>query len=150
MLTKADVIRLWHEEAYANPPSSLAEAAEKYFSDDYQGLDKDGNVITDKAAFVGMSHLVITAFSDLRAVVHDISEEGGSVILTFHFEGTHTGDFDLSAMGLGVIPATGKRVVTPEAKSRFMVEGDQVVASQPISGGFEDLLAGIGALPPSA
>ncbi len=149
MTSKADVIRMWHEETYVNPPLTAVEAAEKFISDDYQGLDQDGNVISDKAAMVGMNHLLFNAFKDFKGVVHDISEEDGSVILTFHFEGTHTGDFDLSAMGMGVIPATGKRVVTPESKSRFMVEGDQIVSSQPISGGFELLLAGIGAMPPS-
>ena len=149
MTSKADVIRKWHEESWANPPSSAVEAAAKYFSDDFQGLDKDGNVTSDKAAMVGMTQLFFNAFKDFKGVVHDISEEGNDVILTFHWEMTHTGDLDLSAMGLGVIPATGKRVVTPESKSRFMVEGDQIVSSQPISGGFESLLAGIGAMPPS-
>jgi predicted ester cyclase len=96
-----------------------------------------------------MNDLLFSAFKDFKGVVHDISEEGDNVILTFHFEGTHTGDFDLSAMGLGVIPASGKRVVTPESKTMFMVEGDQIVASKPISGGFESLLVGIGAVPSS-
>jgi predicted ester cyclase len=150
MTNKTDVIRKWHEESWANPPSSAVEAAEKFFSDDFQSLDKDGNVISDKTAFVGMNHLLFKAFNDFKGVVHDISEEGDSVILTFHFEGTHTGDFDLSAMGMGVIPATGKRVVTPESRTRFMVEGDQIVSTQPISGGLESLLAGIGVMPPSA
>lgn len=140
----------WHEESWANPPSSVVQAAEKFFSDDFKSLDKDGNVISGKAEFVASNKQLMEAFKDFKGVVHDISEVGDSVILTFHFEGTHTGDFDLSAMGLGVIPATGKKVVTPESKTRFMIEGDQIVSSQPISGGFESLLAGIGAIPSSA
>jgi predicted ester cyclase len=147
--SKADVVRKWEEESWVNPPSSTTEATEKYFSDDFRGLDKDGNVISDKAANVGMTHLLFNAFKDFKGVVHDIVEEDDSVKMTFHFEGTHTGDFDLSAMGMGVIPASGKRVVTAESITRFWVEGDQIVASQPISGGFESLLAGIGAMPPS-
>ena len=149
MTSKVDVIRRWHEDSWANPPSSIVEAAAKYFSDDYQGLDKDGNVMSDKAAYIGMSQLLLTAFKGFKGVVHDISEEGDSVILTFHFEGTHTGDLDLSMMGLGVIPASGKRVVTPESKTRFMIEGNQIVGSQPISGGFESLLADLGVTLPS-
>ncbi len=148
MTSKADVIRRWHKDSWANPPSSIGEAATKYFSDDYQGLDKDGNVMSDKAAYIGMSQLLLTAFIGFKGVVHDISEDGDSVILTFHFEGTHTGDLDLSMMGLGVIPASGKRIVTPESKTRFKVEGNQIVGSQPISGGFESLLAGLGVKPP--
>ena len=150
MISKAEVIRKWYEDSWTNPPSSIVEAAMKYFSDDYQGLDKDGNVMTDKATYVGISQHMMKAFKDFKGVLHDISEEDDSVILTFQWEGTHTGDFDLSAMGMGVIPASGKRVVTPESKSRFMVEGDQIVSSQPISGGFESLMAAIGVTLPTA
>ena len=114
MSSKAEVIRKWHEESWVNPPTSSAEAAEKFFSDDYQGFDKDGNVISDKAAYVGMTQLMFNAVKDFKGVVHDISEEGDNVILTLHFEGIHTGDLDLSAMGMGVIPASGKRVETPK------------------------------------
>ena len=149
MSSKAEVIKIWHDESWANPPSSSVEAAEKFFSDDYQGFNKEDKVISDKASYVGMIQLVFNAFKDFKGVVHDISEENGNVILTFHFEGTHTGALDLSAMGMGVIPASGKRVVTPESKTMFMVEGDQIVASKPISGGFESLLMGIGAVPSS-
>jgi hypothetical protein len=150
MSSKAEVIRKWHAESWANPPTSIVEACSKFFSDDYQGMDKDGNVTSDKAAYIDITNVLMEAFKDFKGVVHDISEEDEGVILTFHFEATHTGDLDLSAMGMGVIPASGKRVVTQEAKTRFMVEGDQIVASIPISGGFEDILAGIGAMPPSA
>jgi len=150
MSQKVEVVRKYHEEAYANPPSSAIAAAEKYISDSYQGMDNDGNVTSNKAAFVGMNKLFFNAFKDFRGVTHDIQEVDGKVLLTFHFEGTHTGDLDLSAMGLGVIPATGKRVETPEAKSWFMVEGDQIVGTQPISGGFESILAQIGPNPQEA
>ncbi len=150
MTSKVDVVRNWHKESWANPPASITEASTKYFSDDYQGLDKDGNVISDKAANIGMSQLMMKAFEDFKGVIHDLREEDGSVIMTFHWEGTHTGDFDLSAMGMGVIPASGKRFVTPKSKSRVMVEGDKIVGIQPISGGFESLLAAIGVTLPAA
>ncbi len=144
MGSKVEVIRAWHDESYANPPSSMVEATEKYFSDDFQILDKDGNVMMDKAAYIGMTQLMINAFQDLEGEIHDLTEVDGDVIMTFHWEGTHTGDFDLSAMGLGVIPASGKKVATPVSKSRFMVEGDKIVGSQPISGGLEPFLASLG------
>jgi hypothetical protein len=150
MSSKEDVIQRWYDESWTNPPASMVEAATKYFSDDYQGLDKDGNVMMDKSAYIGTTQIMMNAFTDFKGVLHDLSEEDGSVIMTFHWEMTHTGDFDLSAMGMGVIPASGKRLVTPESKSRFMVEGDQIVSSKPISGGFEWLLAALGVKAPSA
>lgn len=150
MASKAEVIRAWEDMSWSKPPASAVEATRKYYSDDFKSLDADGNVVGNKDAMVAMVHILFQAFEDFKGVAHDIHEEGDHVIMTFHFEGTHTGDLDLSAMGMGVIPATGKRVVTPEGKTMFMVENGQITASQPISGGFTDLLAGIGALPPSA
>ena len=150
MTSKVDVIRKWHEESWSNPPSSAVEAAAKYFSDDYQGLDKDGNVISDKGAFVGTTQHLLSAFKDFKGVVHDISEEGDSVILTFHFVGTHTGDLDLSVMGLGVIPASGKRIVWPEASTKWKVEGDKIVAEESLTGGMEWFLAPLGVSLPVA
>jgi hypothetical protein len=126
----------------------MISANEMYLSDNFQSLDKDGNVRGDKAGFNAMSQLLHNSFTGFKGVVHDLQEEeDGSVTMTFHFEGKHTGDFDLSAMSLGVIPASGKRIVTPESKTRFIVEGGKIVSSQPISGGFEFILAAIGALP---
>ena len=95
-----------------------------------------------------MSQIIFHAFEGFRGGLDDLQEEqDGTVTLTFHFEGRHTGDLGLSAMGLGVIPATGISFLTPESKSIFKVEGDQIVSSQPISGGFDFVLAAIGAIP---
>jgi hypothetical protein len=150
MTSKVDVVRAYHEEAYSNPPTSIIEANEKYIADDFQGLDKEGNVTTNKAAFLGMTKLLINAFEDFRGVVHNLREEEGNVRLTFHLEGTQTGDFDLSAMGLGVIPASGKRIETGESETIFMVEGDQIVGTRPISGGMEEILLALGVNSPAA
>ncbi len=69
----------------------------------------------DKQAYIGTAHQFVSAFTDFKWVLSDLREEGGSVIMSGHFEGKHTGDFDLSALGLGVIPASGKMIVWPEA-----------------------------------
>lgn len=148
MSSKIDVVRIWHEKSWSNPPSSLIEANEIYLSDDYQGLDKDGNNVTNKASMSALSQILSSSFEGFKGVVHDLQEEeDGSVTMTFHFEGKHTGDLDLSPIGLGVIPATGKSFLTPESKTKFIVEGDQVVGSQAISGGFDFVLGAIGAFP---
>ena len=148
MSSKTDVVMKWEEESWRNPPSSMITANEMYLSDDYQSLDKDGNLMGDKAFMNASSQMLFKSLKGFRGGVHDLQEEeDGSVMMTFHFEGTHTGDFDLSAMGMGVIPASGKSIVTPESKTKFIVEDGKIVSSQPISGGFEFILAEIGALP---
>jgi len=148
MSSKTDVIKMWHQESWKNPPSSVISANEKYFSDDFQSLDIDGNFRGDKAGMNATAQHIYNAFSGFKGVLHDVQEEAdGSVTMTFHFEGTHSDDLDLSAMGMGVIPASGKSFVTPKSKSKFYVEDGQIVSSQPISGGFEYILAELGAVP---
>ena len=151
MGSKADIVSAYHDVVYSNPPASAMEAAEAYLSDDFKVFDRDGNVVMDKQAYAGVSQLNFAAFKGFRAVISDVREEDEGVILSFHFEGTHTGDYDLSAMGLGVIPASGKKIVWPESSSVFMVGGDKIVGIKPYgdSGGMEDFLAPLGVkLPP--
>jgi len=147
MSSKIDVINQWHEETWSNPPASAVAAAEKFLAENFKNLDKDGKVVGDKAGMVGMSALLYKAFPDFKGVVHDVVEQDGGVMLTFHFEGTHKNDLDLSAMGMGVIPASGKHMVTPESKTLFMVENGQITSGRAVSGGIEDILVGIGAIP---
>jgi hypothetical protein len=127
------------------------EANMTYLSDDFQNLDQDGNVIMDKEAYIGMTQLLSAALKDFKAVYSDVREEGESVIVSYHFEGTHTSDLDLSAMGMGVVPASGKKIVWPEASSEFKIEGDKIVSIKPYgdSGGMESFLAPLGVTLPS-
>lgn len=152
MSSKIDVINAWHEESYTNPPESVVEANQKYLSDDFQNLDEDGNVQWDKQAQIGLSSMIFSAFKDYRGIVEDLRDEGDDVIMTFHFEGTHTGDLDLTAMGLGVIPPSGKKIVWPQAKNRVSVEDGQITKIQAYegTGSMKDFLEPLGVELPSA
>ena len=55
-----------------------------------------------------------------------IHEHGDTVMLTSHFTGTFTKDFDLSAMGMGVVPASGEMVTFPSSTSEISFDGDKV------------------------
>lgn len=151
MTSKLDVYKAYYEATWSNPPASMVEANETYLAENFQNLDKDGNVIADKAAYIGMNHLIAAAFKDFKAIYSDLREEGDSVIVRFHLEGTHTGDLDLSAMGMGVVPASGKKIVWPEASAAFKIEGDKIVSIKPYgdSGGMEEFFALLGVTPPS-
>jgi len=152
MTSKLEVVSKFLEEAWSNPPSSNVEASMATYSDDFAYLDENGNVLMDKQAYIGMGQLTFSAFNDFRWVLEDLREEDDGVIMTGHFEGTHTGDLDLSAMGFGVIPASGKEIVWSEAIVKWRVRGDKIVSLQPHggSGGIEEFLAPLGVTPPSA
>ena len=145
MSSKLDVVKTFIDEAWTNPPASLVEAGMKTYSDDFQYIDKDGNVTMDKDSYIGLSQMMFGSFEDFRWVHKDLREGDGGVILTGHFEGTHTGDLDLSAMGAGVFPASGKKVVFPENSSRIQVRGDKIVSLEEYGGeaGIEAFLAAL-------
>lgn len=148
-----DVVKRYHESAWADPQSgTLSEASREWLADDFQSLDEDGNVQMDKATYIAMGEMMFGAFDDLTYVSTDLTESGeDSALMTGHFEGTHTGDFDLSAMGLGVIPASGKKVVWPDSTIRWIVKGDKIVRNENAGGsaGLEGFLAPLGVKPPS-
>lgn len=152
MSSNLDIYNSYHEAAWANPPSSIMEASSTYFSNDFQSLDRDGNVQMDREAYLGMTQMFFASFADFKSVPHDVREEGDAVISINHFEGTHTGDLDLSAMGMGVIKASGNRIVWPEAKTKWTFEGDKITSIQPMddAGGLGAFLAPLGVKMPSA
>lgn len=134
MGSKFDVARAYISAAWSNPPESLVEAAGTYLSDDFQVLDPDGNVVMNREAFLGMSQLLMAAFKDFNVVYSDMHDGDDGLVTSYHFEGTHTGDLDMSVMGMGIMPASGKKIVWAEATNKWKVEGGKIVAEVGISG----------------
>jgi SnoaL-like polyketide cyclase len=125
--TQSELFKAYEKVAWANPPASLVESA-KYLADDFKLLDKQGKVVMTREAYIGMGPLLATAFKDITYVVKELRDEGDSAIVTGHFEGTHTGNFDLTAMGAGVIPASGKKIVWPDSTEKWKFVGDKIVS----------------------
>ncbi len=98
------------------------------YTDDFQFTNELGGPPMDKSAWLGMSDLMESALPDISTVYEDIREEGDSLFVTSHWEGTFTNDFDLSALGLGIIAATGKTVVIPGSTVRIDFDGDKIRA----------------------
>jgi predicted ester cyclase len=147
MTSKLNIIKAWTDRQTVD-----LETTEAILSDDFQSVDRDGNVLMDKEGFLGMNRTMVAALPDIKWVRSDIREEGDSVIMSGHFEGTFTSDLDLSAMGMGVIPASGKEIVWPKMSVKYEVEGEKIVREQSYGdvSGFEDFLAPLGVKPPSA
>ncbi len=147
MTKNIDVVKAWLAE-----PISDEEARMSYIAEDFQSLNRDGTVLMDKAAWAGMGDMLLASFEGYDYKVSEVREEGDAVIMTGHFEGTHTADLDLSALGAGVIPASGKKIVWPEWSNKVTVAGDQIARMEPYGegGGIEAFLAALGVTPPSA
>lgn len=136
MTSELDIVKAW-------VAGNSIEATAKYLADDFQWSDQSGDTVMDKAAYLGMGTLMYASFDELKYVATNVRQEGDIVYLTGHFEGKHVNDFDLSAMGMGVIPASGKWIVWPDSTDRVVVEGDQIVSMTNVSddGGMEAFLA---------
>ena len=97
-----------------------------YYTEDFQLTNAQGGPPSDRDATLGMAQLMKAAIPDIRTVIEEIREDGEDVVQTSHWEGTFTNDFDLSAMGLGVVPATGKAIVFPTSTIRVSFDGDRI------------------------
>jgi hypothetical protein len=102
------------------------ERSEQYLSDDFQGTDSVGGPAFDKAGWVGMGQMFKGSLPDIKVVIDDIREEGDSVMVTSHFTGTFTNDFDLTALGMGVIPANGEMVTFPSSTAEISFNGEKI------------------------
>ncbi len=146
MTSKLDLVQAWTDRQ-----SIDIEANEAIFSDDFQSVDRDGNVVMDKEGYIGMNRMLIAALPDLKWLRSDIREEGDSVIMSGHFEGTFRSDLDLSAMGMGVFPASGKEIVWPEMSVKYRLDSEKIVKQEPYGdfSGFEEFLAPLGVKQPT-
>ena len=124
------------------------EKSNSYLSDDFQGTDEVGGPPFDKAGWIGMGQMFKGSFPDIKVVIEDVHEHGDKVMLTSHFTGTFTNDFDLSAMGMGVVPASGEMVTFPSSTSEISFDGDKVSRTHNIEtgpeAGFPGLLKALG------
>ena len=110
-------------------------AANEHLADSFQGTDSVGGQPTDKATWAGMEMMMKVSIPDLANNVSDIKEDGDDVLVTAQFTGTFTKDMDLSAVGMGVVPATGKALKFPASTLRVFFEGDKIKEIRDLSTG---------------
>jgi hypothetical protein len=93
-----------------------------------------------REAWLGMNRNLKKAFPNLDYHFHvDRVDglDGGTVKISAELKGTHSGVLDLSALGLGVTPATNKSFATPHEHGRVTIKYDKVASwvVEPIEGG---------------
>ncbi len=148
MNRKMEIAKAW---AAAVGLDGDIDAIANLLSDDFENLDQDGKVALTKEGFLNLARMMNASFTQVGFVVSEMYEEGDHVILRGHNEGVHTADLDLSAMGFGILPASGKKIVWPEASTKLTIVGDKVKRLEPYGGaaGLKAYLSGIGIELPS-
>jgi predicted ester cyclase len=112
------------------------------YADDFQLTDSVGGPPMDKSTWLGMELLILASFPDMEYVIEEIKEEGDGVRLAGHFIGTFTNDLDLSAMGIGVIPASGKKITWASSSELITVEGNKITRWHSLNTGPDAGMAG--------
>ena len=135
-MNKVDIVKLAFN--LDTPP----EVSYGHLADDYQWVDSIGSPPMDKGAWMGMASIMRAAFPDLGFIIDDIHQDGEDVMLTGHFSGTFKHDMDLSAMGMGVLKATGKALKFPSNTSRVSFKGDKISRNHDLSTGPKAGMAG--------
>jgi hypothetical protein len=102
------------------------EEQREYYSDDYQFVDSVGGPPMDKEAYFAVGDLLQASIPDIDYTIDEIHQEGEDVLVTGHYSGTFEHDMDLSAMNMGVIPATGKAINIPGSTGRVSFSGDKI------------------------
>lgn len=98
-------------------------------------------------AYAGLMHTLQAAMPDMDNHLQISSESGDTAHGSVQIEGTHTGDFDLSAMNMSVIPPTNKPVKLPEETFVIKVKEGKIsefAVSVPADGGLKGILTQIG------
>jgi predicted ester cyclase len=103
------------------------DTAASYMADDFVFSGPTPEPISG-AAWLGLSAALRAAFPDLNYNFRVVSVDGDVVTTSNQLVGTHTGDLDLSGIGMGVIPATGKTISLPEEGSEAIVEDGRLVS----------------------
>jgi hypothetical protein len=82
----------------------------------------------NRDAWLGMSASLKTAFPNLDYHFNVIGAQGDVVKTTSQLSGTHTDPFDLTAMNMGVIPATDKDFSVKVEKTKVTVKDNKVTS----------------------
>lgn len=87
--------------------------------------------------WMGLHAKLNAGFPDWSFNLSGVHQHGDVVHCTAQITGTHTGDLDLSPMGLPVVPATGKAIQLPAEELSVTVDGGKItsVAGDPVPGG---------------
>lgn len=81
-------------------------------------------------AWLGMHDRMNDAFPDFSFNLKDVQQVDDTVQGTLQLSGTHQSDFDLSAMDMPNVPATGKSFQLPQESVTVTIQGEKITSVQ--------------------
>jgi len=105
------------------------EKAKSYLSSDFKFSGPVPEPISGEA-WMGMSASLKAAFPDLNYQFKVEGVDGNTVNISAELKGTHKGDLDLTAMGMGVIPATSKSFKAAHEHGKALLRDGKITAWQ--------------------
>ncbi|MDK1028360.1 MAG: nuclear transport factor 2 family protein [Anaerolineae bacterium] len=81
-----------------------------------------------KLPFIGLTRNNAIAFPDWTFQPGEFQESWDEVVVSVRISGTHSGDWDLSALGIGVKLATNKSFDLPPAPGNWTVKDGKITA----------------------
>jgi len=127
------------------------EKAKSLFADDFKFSGPVPEPISGDA-WMGMSVSLKAAFPDLDYQFKVESVDGNTVNVSAELKGTHKNDLDLTAMHMGVIPATGKSFKAAHEHGKATLRDGKITswAMEPTEGaGLMAILGQLGVKVPS-
>ena len=121
-----------------------------YLADDFQFSGPVPQPV-GAAEWIGLNRTLQAGMPDMCITLRIISIDGDVVHSVDQLTGTHTSDLDLTPLGIGVIPATGRSVSLPQERGVARIRGGKVVSIEldtPADSGIVGLLAQLGIEPP--
>lgn len=128
------------------------EKAKALLSDDFEFISGPVPEPINREAWLRMSRSLKKAFPDLDYRFHVEGADGNIVRITAKPKGTHSNELDVSAMNMGVIPATKKSFISPHERGKVMVRGGKVtswVVESIAGGGLMGILGQLGVKSPT-
>ena len=101
------------------------QRARAWLADDFTFHDPSspqGPMSADE--WLAANESVFRAFPDFSFNFDVMREEGNHAWVSTQMQGTHSGDWDLSRMGMGTVPASGRTVSTGKSVTRGTVNND--------------------------
>jgi predicted ester cyclase len=111
------------------------EKAKNYLSSDFKFSGPVPQPISG-AEWIGLSANLKAAFPDLNYQFKILSVDGDTANISAELKGTHKGDLDLTAMHMGIIPATGNSFRATREHGKVMVRDGKIIslANEPTEG----------------